>query len=59
MNTNFYIYLAGGRERKPFVWDLILLKNPLVFTIELVPGAAPSSKAPYRMNILELNELTS
>ena len=29
------------------------------FTIELVPGAVPSSKAPYRMNILELNELKS
>ena len=25
--------------------------------IELVPGAVPSSKAPYRMNILELKEL--
>ena len=29
----------------------------LDFTIELVPGTVPSSKAPYRMNILELNEL--
>ena len=29
------------------------------FTIELVPGVLPSSKAPYRMNILELNELKS
>ena len=29
------------------------------FTIELVPSAVPSSKAPYRMNILELNELKS
>ena len=27
------------------------------FTIELVPGVVPNSKAPYRMNILELNEL--
>ena len=27
------------------------------FTIELVPEAAPNSKAPYHMNILELNEL--
>ena len=27
------------------------------FTIELVPGVVPSSKGPYRMNILELNEL--
>ena len=31
----------------------------LDFTIELVLGAVPSSKAPYRMNILELNELKS
>ena len=34
-------------------------KRELDFTIELVPGAVPSSKAPYRMNILELNELNS
>ena len=34
------------------------LKWELDFTIELVPGAVPSSKAPYRMNILELNELS-
>ena len=34
-------------------------KWELDFTIELVPGAVPSSKAPYRMNILELNELKS
>ena len=34
-------------------------KRELDFTIELVPGAIPSSKAPYRMNILELNELKS
>ena len=27
------------------------------FTIELVPRDLPNSKAPYRMNILELNEL--
>ena len=27
------------------------------FTIELVPGFVPNSKAPYRMKILELNEL--
>ena len=32
-------------------------RRELDFTIELVPGAVPSSKAPYRMNILELNEL--
>ena len=34
-------------------------KRELDFTIELVPGAVPSSKAPYRMNILKLNELKS
>ena len=34
-------------------------KRELGFTIELVPGAVLSSKAPYRMNILELNELNS
>ena len=32
-------------------------KRELDFTIELVPGAVPNSKSPYRMNILELNEL--
>ena len=32
-------------------------KRELDFTIELVPGAVPNSKAPYRMNILDLNEL--
>ena len=30
-------------------------KRELDFTIELVPGAVPSSKVPYRMNTLELN----
>ena len=34
-------------------------KRELDFTIELVLGALLSSKAPYRMNILELNELKS
>ena len=34
-------------------------RRELDFTIELVPGAVPSSKAPYLMNILELNELKS
>ena len=34
-------------------------KRELDFTIELVPGAVPNSKAPYRMSILELNELKS
>ena len=32
-------------------------KRDLYFMIELVPGAVPNSTAPYRMNILELNEL--
>ena len=32
-------------------------KRDMDFTIELVPGAVPNSKDPYRMNILELNEL--
>ena len=35
------------------------LKQEVDFTIELVPGAVPTSKSPYRMNILELNELKS
>ena len=34
-------------------------KKELDFTIELVHAAVPSSKAPYQMNILELNELKS
>ena len=34
-------------------------ERELDFTIELVPGAVPSSKNPYQMNILELNELKS
>ena len=34
-------------------------KRELDFTIELVPGVVPRSKAPYRMNILELNKLKS
>ena len=32
-------------------------RRELDFTIELVPGVVPSSKAPYRMKFLELNEL--
>ena len=34
-------------------------KRELDSTIELVPGVVPSSKAPYQMNIIELNELKS
>ena len=33
------------------------LKRELDFTIELILAAVPNSKSPYRMNILELNEL--
>ena len=39
-------------------WDY-LRKGYHDFSIELVQGVAPSSKAPYRMNILELIELKS
>ena len=31
----------------------------LDFTIDLIPGAVSNSKAPHRMNIVELNELKS
>ena len=34
-------------------------KRELDFSIELILGTIPVSKAPYRMNILELNELKS
>ena len=34
-------------------------KRELELSIELVPGMVLVSKAPYRMNILELNELKS
>ena len=34
-------------------------KRYLDFTIELVPGVVPNSKAPYQMNILEINGLKS
>ena len=37
----------------------LLLKRELDFTIEQVLGAVHNSKAKYRMNILELNELKS
>ena len=62
-----------GKEDKPRFEDILILqdfmdvfrekisglplKRDLDFTIELVPRAVPNSKAPYRMNILELNEL--
>eukprot|EP00253_Pinus_taeda_P035478 PITA_35478 len=35
----------------------LLLKGDIGFTIELVPGVAPISQAPYKMIILELTEL--
>ena len=31
-------------------------KRDLDFTIELVPGDVPNSKAPYQMNILKLKD---
>ena len=34
-------------------------KRELDFTIEMVPGVVPRSKALYRMNIIKLNELKS
>jgi len=34
-------------------------RRELDFMIELVPGAVLVSKAPYRMNIIKLNELKS
>ena len=34
-------------------------KRELDFTVELVPSAVHSSKSPYWINILELNELKS
>jgi hypothetical protein len=34
-------------------------KREIDFSIDLIPGAVPASKSPYRMNILELNELKS
>lgn len=35
----------------------LLPKRDIDFTIELVPGAAPVSRAPYRMSVPELTEL--
>jgi hypothetical protein len=32
-------------------------RRDIDFTIDLVPGSTPVSKAPYRMSILELTEL--
>ena len=34
-------------------------KRDIHFTIDLIPRAVPASKAPYRMNIIELIELKS
>ena len=44
-----------------FLEDILGLppKRELDFTIELVPAVVPSSKAPYWMNIIKLNELKS
>ena len=55
-------YISILREYSDVFSEEILglpLKRELDFTIELVRGAVPSSKAPYQMNILELNELKS
>ena len=62
-----------GKEDKPWFNDIPILqdfldvfleeipglppKRDLEFTIELVLGEVPNSKAPYRMNILEQNGL--
>ena len=62
-----------GKEDKPRFEDILILqdfadvfpeeisglppKSDMDFTIELVPGVVPNSKAPYRLNILELNKL--
>jgi hypothetical protein len=35
----------------------LLQKRDIDFSINLMPGATPVSKAPYRMNTLELKEL--
>ena len=35
------------------------LKRYIEFTINLIPGSVPTSKAPYQMNIIELTELKS
>ena len=35
------------------------LKREIEFTINLIPGAVPTSKYPYRMNITELTKLKS
>ena len=35
------------------------MKRDIVFTIDLVPGEVQSSKAPYRMNIIQVTELKS
>ena len=34
-------------------------KRDIEFTIDLIPGAVPASKTPYRMNIIELTKLKS
>ena len=34
-------------------------KRDTDFTIDLIPGAIPTLKAPYRMNIIEIMELNS
>ena len=62
-----------GKEDKPGFEDIPILqdfadvfseeipglppKRDMDFTIELVPGAVPNLKSPYRMNILDMNKL--
>ena len=38
---------------------ILPLKRDIDFTIDLVPGTVPISKAPYGLNIIELTKLKS
>jgi hypothetical protein len=54
-------------EDHPFLWEFrdvfpeevprLPLKRDLEFSIELMPGAVPTSRVPYRMSAPELVEL--
>ena len=61
INENWKIFQSLRGYSDVFTEEIsgLPLKRELYFTIELVPGAVPTSKAPYQMNILELNELKS
>ena len=68
-----HITKTNDKETKPSLEDIPLLnefkdvfpgeisglppKRHIEFTIELVPGAVPASKGPYRMNTTHLVEL--